>query len=106
MRLPWNNSIWRMPVHIERRGGPAAEQVRAAAIVNTQPAMPGLAIPPLVVVQVEGERHAIAASDALFELGDPTPDAILVVKPNGDKWWCPRPEFEAQFEPVNPERRA
>jgi len=69
--------------------------VRAAPIVDVWPAIPGLSTPPLVVVQVEGERHAIPVTPELGEaLVERPPDAHLVVHPIGRMAWVRRGELK------------
>lgn len=106
MKIPFHPSIMRMPVHVARRADLDGQKVRAAPIADAWPGMPGLT-PPLVVVQVEAERHAVPVTEELYdELGARTPDALLVVAGNGSQGWVRRVEFEAQFAPVDPGRRA
>ncbi|MFL5063511.1 MAG: hypothetical protein ACJ8FU_08465 [Xanthobacteraceae bacterium] len=65
--------------------------VRAAPIVDVWPAVPGLSTPPLVVVQIESERHAIQVPPSLIEaLAKREPDAHLVVNAVGLMSWARR----------------
>lgn len=92
MILPTNSPIRRMPRR-ELAGSSAA--VRAAPIVDVWPAVPGLSTPPLVVVQVESERHAISVTPELFaSLADRPADAHLVVHPIGRMAWMRRDELK------------
>lgn len=92
MILPPTSPIRRMP---RREFIGTSAVVRAAPIVDVWPAVPGLSTPPLVVVQIEGERHAVQVTPELFEaLADRPPDAHLVVHPIGRMGWVRSSELK------------